>query len=37
MTALKTLKKGDFAVRLPADETVIGAAIADAFNEVAEK
>ncbi|MHC5539363.1 HAMP domain-containing protein, partial [Singulisphaera rosea] len=36
MLALRTLKKGDFTVRLPADETVLGAAIADAFNEVAE-
>ncbi len=36
LTALKRLKKGDFGVRLPMDETVLGAATADAFNEVAE-
>src|SRR5262245_2175581 len=36
MSALKALKKGDFTVRLPVDDTVVGAAIADAFNEVAE-
>ena len=36
LTALKTLKKGDFSVRLPVTETVIGAAIAEAFNDLAE-
>jgi HAMP domain-containing protein/CheY-like chemotaxis protein/signal transduction histidine kinase len=36
LAALKTLKKGDFSVRLPVDETVVGAAIAEAFNDVAE-
>jgi HAMP domain-containing protein/signal transduction histidine kinase/CheY-like chemotaxis protein len=36
LTALKTLKKGDFSVRLPVGETVIGAAIAEAFNDLAD-
>jgi HAMP domain-containing protein/CheY-like chemotaxis protein/signal transduction histidine kinase len=36
LAALKSLKKGDFTVRLPLTETVLGAAIADAFNEVAD-
>src|SRR5512135_2483105 len=36
LAALKTLKKGDFSVRLPVDETVIGAAIAEAFNDLAD-
>ena len=36
LTALKTLKKGDFSVRLPVAESVVGAAIAEAFNDVAE-
>src|SRR4051794_36762443 len=36
MASLKRLKKGDFTVRLPVGESVVGAAIADAFNEVAE-
>ena len=36
LAALKTLKRGDFGVRLPVDETVVGAAIAEAFNDVAD-
>jgi CheY-like chemotaxis protein/HAMP domain-containing protein/signal transduction histidine kinase len=36
LVALKTLKKGDFSVRLPIEETVVGAAIAEAFNDVAD-
>ena len=36
LAALKTLKKGDFGVRLPVEETVVGAAIAEAFNDVAD-
>src|SRR4051812_7309803 len=36
LAALKTLKRGDFSVRLPLGETVLGAAIAEAFNDVAD-
>ena len=36
LEALKTLKRGDFSVRLPVEETVVGAAIAEAFNDVAD-
>ena len=36
LTALKTFKKGDFSVRLPVTESVIGAAIAEAVNDLAE-
>jgi len=36
LDALKTLKKGDFTVRLSPDDSVVGAAIADAFNDVAD-
>ncbi len=36
LAALKTLKKGDFSVRLPVEDTVIGAAIAEAFNDLAD-
>ncbi|WP_165252761.1 HAMP domain-containing protein [Paludisphaera soli] len=36
LAALKSLKKGDFSVRLIADDSVIGASIAEAFNDVAE-
>src|SRR4051794_31265383 len=36
LAALKTLKRGDFGVRLPLGETVLGAAIAEAFNDVAD-
>src|SRR5215470_13341752 len=36
LTALRALKKGDFGVRLPTERTGVGAAIAEAFNEVAE-
>src|SRR5947209_168664 len=34
LEALKTLKKGDFSVRLAVEESVIEAAIAEAFNDV---
>ncbi|WP_406699623.1 HAMP domain-containing protein [Singulisphaera sp. Ch08] len=34
--ALKSLKRGDFGVRIALDNTVVGAAIADAFNDVAD-
>jgi hypothetical protein len=36
IAALKTLKRGDFSVRLPVDETVVGAAISEAFNDLAD-
>ena len=36
LEALKTLKKGDFNIRLPIGESVVGAAIAEAFNDVAD-
>src|SRR5580700_6961487 len=36
LAALKSLKKGDFSVRLPGDSTGPGAAIAEAFNDVVE-
>ena len=36
LDALKTLKQGDFGVRLSLDDTVVGAAIAEAFNDVAD-
>src|SRR5262249_10816600 len=36
LAALKTLKKGDFRVRLPVGDTVVGAAIAEAFNDLAD-
>ena len=36
LAALKTLKKGDFSIRLPLAESVIGAAIAEAFNDLAD-
>ncbi len=36
LAALKTLKKGDFSVRLPVAESVVGAAIAEAFNDLAD-
>ena len=36
LAALRTLKKGDFSVRLPVEETVVGAAIAEAFNDLAD-
>jgi HAMP domain-containing protein len=35
LAALNTLKKGDFSVRIPVGETVVGAAIAEAFNDLA--
>src|SRR5947207_6860816 len=34
LTALRALKKGDFKVRLPDDQTGLPGAIAEAFNEV---
>ena len=36
LAALRTLKHGDFSVRLPIEETVVGAAIAEAFNDLAD-
>ena len=36
LDALKTLKKGEFGIRLPVDDTIVGAAIAEAFNDVAD-
>ena len=36
LAALKTLKKGDFSVRLSVDDTVVGAAIVEAFNDLAD-
>src|SRR5205823_5251155 len=36
LEALKTLKRGDFGVRLPLEDSVVGAAIAEAFNDVAD-
>src|SRR4051794_815455 len=36
LAALRALKKGDFSVRLPADQTGVGAAGAEAFNDVVE-
>ena len=36
LDALKTLKKGDFSVRLSLDDSIVGAAIADAFNDLAD-
>ncbi|MEO6807532.1 MAG: HAMP domain-containing protein, partial [Isosphaeraceae bacterium] len=36
LTALKALKRGDFQARLPVDGTVLGSAIADAYNDVAD-
>ena len=36
LAALKTLKKGDFSIRLPVAESVVGAAIAEAFNDLAD-
>ena len=36
LAALKTLKKGDFSVRLSLDDTVVGAAIVEAFNDLAD-
>jgi methyl-accepting chemotaxis protein len=36
LAALKGIKKGDFTARLPVGDTVVGAAIAEAFNDVAE-
>ena len=36
LAALKSLRRGDFGVRLAIDETVVGAAIAEAFNDVAD-
>ncbi len=36
LTALKALKKGDFGVRLVTDDQAAGAAIVEAFNDLAE-
>src|SRR5262249_38355082 len=36
LAALRMLKKGDFTVRLPEDQTGLGGAIAEAFNAVVE-
>ncbi len=36
LEALKILKRGDFSVRLSVEESVLGAAIAEAFNDVAD-
>jgi len=36
LEALKTLKRGDFSIRLAVEESVIEAAIAEAFNDVAD-
>ncbi len=36
LEALKTLKRGDFGVRLPVEESIVGSAIAEAFNDVAD-
>ena len=36
LAALKTLKKGDFSVRLSVNDTVVGAAIVEAFNDLAD-
>ncbi len=36
LATLKTLKRGDFSVRLPTNDTVIGAAITEAFNDLAD-
>jgi CheY-like chemotaxis protein/signal transduction histidine kinase/HAMP domain-containing protein len=36
LSALRALKKGDFSVRLPNDQTGLPGAIAEAFNEVVE-
>ena len=36
LVALKSLRKGDFGVRLPVEDVGIGDSVAEAFNEVAE-
>ncbi len=36
LAALKTLKKGDFSVRLSLEDTIVGAAITEAFNDLAD-
>src|SRR6516165_10079015 len=36
LAALRAVKKGDFTVRLPADQTGIEASLAEAFNDVTE-
>src|ERR1700758_4263743 len=36
LAALRALRKGDFTVRLPEDQTGLAGAIAEAFNEVVE-
>src|SRR5713226_7423440 len=36
LAALRAVKKGDFSVRLPADDTGVEAALAEAFNDVVD-
>ncbi len=36
LAALRKVKKGDFSVRLPVDQTGVAAAVAEAFNDVIE-
>ncbi len=36
LAALRAVKKGDFSVRLPTDQTGVTAAVAEAFNDVTE-
>ena len=36
LAALKSLRKGDFSIRLPVDDAVLGEELADVFNDVAE-
>src|SRR5262249_23590809 len=36
LAALRSVKKGDFSVRLPTDQTGVGAAIAEAFNDIVD-
>ena len=36
LAALKSLRKGDFSIRLPVDDVVLGEELADVFNDLAE-
>ncbi len=36
LSALRAVKKGDFSVRLPADQTGVAGALAEAFNDVVD-
>jgi signal transduction histidine kinase/CheY-like chemotaxis protein/HAMP domain-containing protein len=36
LAALRAVKKGDFSIRLPTDQTGVAAAVAEAFNDVTE-